>query len=682
MLNADLNDGRLWCSRKGTVFADRPYMYLLSGYIGEGDSIAVQLTDRRVEASMHDTRITGRFDALNVELQQSLTYSERGIEESVTLRNLNSEPVTFSDIGLGFAAELADRDAWRLCAIPFRVQLDGSRHDYTAADLRDGDFHNAVYEEKSRPEIPLCEDSRLRSEAWAWWHDEQGLVIIKYNNADIELSVAAPLLCEGEQVLRYGGVGSCLYGESTAGHKLEPGEAFTFGTTFYLHVEGKIENAFSAYRDFLDSRGHGFPSDYDPPVNWNELYDIGWYHSDAKLLKENYTLDALRREAAKAKDCGCELLYLDPGWEVVEGSTLWDESRLGSVEDLVELLDREFGLTLGFRTVLRSYRDDWPRQYVVQHPGKPKEKLKWGDLTFWELCLCDDTFRKEKIERIQNIADKGIRFLMVDEMDWRGPCHDPDHSHDMPTTAVDHVRAVYDLCKKLRRSCPELIIECHDPVWPWFTSIYVPTYFQQAFGNAGSYDENWGFEYMWDCIEDLKSGKALALYYYNLACNIPLYLHITMAADNDACLFFWWAASTVRHLGIGGKHGHESVDPKEKLPHNPEKRFAAYQAQMKLYRKLKPYFVRGTFHGLGEHIHLHTLPDRLGGVLVVFNLTDTDQVIETPLAGASIRADCELPVIGGVGQWKDSDFIIRCEVPPMSPAVITIGEAVESLGNP
>ena len=51
-------------------------------------------------------------------------------------------------------------------------------------------------------------------------------------------------------------------------------------------------------------------------------------------------------------------------------------------------------------------------------------------------------------------------------------------------------------------------------------------------------------------LKDLLSGKALCLYYYNLACDIPLYDHITMEDDNDAGLSFWWYASTVRHLGI------------------------------------------------------------------------------------------------------------------------------------
>ena len=677
MLKADLDNGRLWCARQGTVFADRPYVYSLSGCVGAGKIASTGLTRSSLDDSCGEASIRGKFEALNIELQHTLVYSEGGIEESIKLRNLNSEPVVLADVGLGFAADLSVRLDWRLCAIPFRVQLDGSRHDYSAADLRDGNFHNAVYEEKSRPEIALSEEGRLRSEAWGWWHADEGLVIIKYNNRDIELSVAAPLVCESEQVLRFGGVGSSLYGEPTAGHHLAPGEEFTFGTTYYVHVEGSIEHAFQTYRDFLDARGHCFPSDYDPPVNWNELYDIGWYHSDADKLSENYTLDALHREAAKARDCGCELLYLDPGWEVVEGTTLWDEARLGSVEDLVSTLDREYGLQLGFRTILRCYSDHWPRRHVVQHPGKAKAKLHWRDLTFWELCMCDPSFRERKLERLLNIAGKGVRFLMVDEMDWRGPCHDPDHGHKQPTAAVDHVHAVYDLCRQLRRRCPELIIECHDPVWPWFTAIYVPTYYQQGFGDRGAYDENWGFEYMWDCIEDLKSGKALALYYYNLACNIPLYLHITMAADNDACLFFWWAASTVRHLGIGGKHGHESVDPKEKMPHDPDERFAAYQAQMKLYRSLKPYFVRGTFHGFDENIHLHTLPDRRGGVLVLFNLMDIDQVIETQIDDQLIQSEGPLPIEGGVGTRDDNTLRIRVEISAMSPAIVRIGDAAE-----
>src|ERR1700760_3920418 len=57
---------------------------------------------------------------------------------------------------------------------------------------------------------------------------------------------------------------------------------------------------------------------------------------------------------------------------------------------------------------------------------------------------------------------------------------------------------------------------------------------------------------MWDPYTDLLSGRALSLYEYNLAYDIPLYLHINSAHDSPAMLAFWWYASCCRHLGIGG----------------------------------------------------------------------------------------------------------------------------------
>ena len=310
-------------------------------------------------------------------------------------------------------------------------------------------------------------------------------------------------------------------------------------------------------------------------------------------MKQFYTRQSLLREAAKAKEIGCELLYLDPGWEVCEGTSLWDEARLGSVKSLVDMLKKEYGLDLGYRTILRTYQDAWPKEYLVKHTEGAYEPVEFGDQYFWEICACNPVFWVEKLKRILEISRSGVRFMMVDEFDWRGPCNDPAHQHPIPTTPLDHVMAVYRLCREIRQACPGLTIEAHDPVWPWSQSIYVPTYFQHGFGETGCYDENWGFEYMWDCLNDLKSGRALALYYYNLACNVPIYLHITMAADNDACVFFWWVASTVRHVGIGGKESSKTIEPAGGFPaRDPQKRFAAYKKQMALYQKLKPYFVR------------------------------------------------------------------------------------------
>lgn len=675
MLKVDLETGHLWCPERGAVFADRPYVYSLCGRVGAQELSSVKLSGRKITTHGDEIVVRGVFEELQIELQQCFHISGDGLEESLVLKNLNSRPVTLSDIGIGFAADIGSRPDWRLCAIPFRVQLNGSKHDYSVADLAAGNFRNEVCRDKTRPEPPCVEEGRLRSEAWAWWANGHGLLVAKYNNSAIELSVAAPFTEGGQSLLRFGGVGTCLYGEPSKGHCLAPQESFTFGTTHYLYVEGSVENVFIRYRELLDRHGHGFPADYDPPINWNELYDIGWLHSNPEELKVRYTRDTLLREAEKAKACGCELLYLDPGWEVAEGTTLWDESRLGPVQDLVALLKKDYGLQLGFRTILRCYQEHWNRRHMVQHLATAKAPIKWLDQQLWELCLCDRSLWEQKLERICRIANQGLRFLMVDEMDWRGPCHDPNHGHAVPSTAADHVLAVYELCRELRRRCPELVIECHDPVWPWHTCIYVPTYFQQGFGDRGAYEENWGFEYMWNCIDDLRSGKALALYYYNLACNVPLYLHITMAADNDNCLFFWWAASTVRHIGIGGKYGHQSVNPKDMPTYDPEQRFAAYREQMALYKQLKPYFTRGTFHGIGEHLHLHTLPGCPGGVLVMFNITDSDQIVEASIQGELLQIGSNPPVEGAVAVSYNGALRIRADIPAMAAAVVRIGGA-------
>lgn len=203
----------------------------------------------------------------------------------------------------------------------------------------------------------------------------------------------------------------------------------------------------------------------------------------------------------------------------------------------------------------------------------------------------------------------------------------------------------------------------------------MPTYFQQGFGEKGAYDENWGFEYMWDCINDLKTGKALALYYYNLGCNVALYLHITMAADNDNCLFFWWTASTVRHLGIGGKTSHESIEPKDGLkPDDKEKRFASYQQQMKLYKRLKPLFVRGTFHGLAENIHLRTLGETPGGVVNVFNITEVSETVRVTVSRRLLGNNCPEKVHNAQAKWTDELVELELKVPGMSPAVVCLGD--------
>ena len=681
MLTADIHSNRMWLEESGLVLSDAPYAYTLRGQVEEGEVVTETLSQLQVIDEGQGGTISRLFSSLNVALRHRLITTPDGIEETIAIQNLNSVPVNLEEIRFGFCAELAGRETWRLRAIPFLVQLDGSRHDYSAQDLASGNFHNAVYHDPMRVEPELVEQGILRSEAWAWGTEAEGVVIIKYNNQAIELSVAAPFEQDGHWLLRFGGAGLSLYGEPSGARLLQPGEEFIFGTTFYRAYQGGLEQAYQIYRDFIERRGHGFPPDYDPPVNWNELYDVGWYHSDREMLRQNYTRQALLKEAEKAAALGCDLLYLDPGWEVVEGTTQWDEERLGPVVDLIATLKEDYGLDLAYRTILRCHTEHWPERYMVKHPDRPVEEVTFYDgVRGWELCLCNPEFWQEKLERILEISRHGVRFMMFDEMDWRGPCYDETHGHSLPSTPIEHVRAVYALANEVRRRCPGLTAEVHDPVWPWSTSLYVPTYFQQGFGELGSYDENWGFEYMWDCLNDLRSGKALALYYYALGCNVPLYLHITMAADNDRCVFFWWTASTVRHLGIGGKTSHPTIEPGGGLPaYDRERRFAAYQAQMRIYRRLKPYFSRGRFHGLAENAHLHTLSGKPGGVLLLFNLKNEDQTMRASIPLSVLQSETPLPVQGAEAAYEKGQLQLRASLPPMSPALVCIGAAVDDL---
>jgi hypothetical protein len=662
------------CRLRG--FADCPPRHTLTGAAGGmtlNSDTMIGLVCDPVEG---DLVVRGRFRASGLELERTFARRADGaLTERIRLLNPTALPVRLDRLDIGFVADLDAAAGWRLCAVPFRVQLDGSVHDYDAEALRAGTFRNAVYTDTTRPEPALVEDGVLRSEAWVWHDGRRGLLMAKYNAEAVELSVARPYVEDGCGRLLLGGAGFSLYGEPAAARRLEPGGACAFGETWYIPYAGGIEEGYAHYRALLDSLGHGLPGSYDPPLNWNVLYDVGWHHSNREALRRHYTLPALCAEAAKARDCGCELLYLDPGWETAEGLTHWDGERLGPVAEFARMCAAE-GLALGFRTILRTYAEHWPAEWLVRHApdAEPKPVKAWYGGDMWEPCLCNPTFRAEKLRRIAAIVRAGdVRFLMVDEMDWRGPCHAGNHGHPVPSSPMDHIDAVLELCAALRRQFPDLLIECHDPVWPWFACRYLPTYFGQGFAPDRPFQENWGFEYMWNCVNDLKTGRALALYYYNLGCNVPLYLHITMAADNDHAVFFWWAASTVRHLGVGGKYGHPTVAIQGELPSfDPERRFALYRDQVALYRRLKPYFTRGEFHGLGEHAHLHTLSGQAGGVLVVFNISEAEAAISVSVPTRLLRA-ANLPVQGADSEWHGDRVVVRAHLPAMAPRVVCIG---------
>jgi hypothetical protein len=780
-----------------------------------------------------------------------------GLVERIRVTNRTSAPVRLKDYHFALQRSGDARGRLRAVAVPFRRQADGRLRDWPLDEIAAGKVGNSDWSQPivEFPEVIDTARGRLRSEGWVLTDGHTGLLVAKYNPEQIEYSTLA--WRGGEQpALRLGGSSFVLYREPEAMQRLAPGQTVRLGETFYFGITGDWPAGYERFRQLLGEMGHGLSPEYRPPINWNELFDVGWYHSDPAGLAKHYTRDALLGEARKAAEVGATSLYLDPGWEVCEGTTLWDAARLGPAADMVRTLRAQFGLDLCFRTIGRVYRDEFPHAWYMRRTAEAKEYQRpcedrsgqveqvptvgprgernlallpaarakassclpgyavhqvahlndggygnaaswvsdgepsWAEIdlgaaytigrvqfgsehtpwyhdrtpvhvrlltateyaedsrdrrwrqaaeniaqpisgtreftfaprparwvrveiltsaggkarideieiyeaeahpwaapprrrpaedgckpiAFWEVCTQCPAWQREKADRIERVATAGMCFAMFDEFDWRGPCYAADHGHAVPSTSLGHVRAVYELIRETKRRAPGLLVEAHDPVWPWGVR-YLPVYFGQTLDPArrpGSYDENWGFEFMWNPIEDLVSGRALCLYYYNLGTDIPLYDHITAEKDNDACLAFWWYASTVRHLGIGGKKGLDSA--KE----NPS-RWTAYTKAMAQYRRLHEWFARGRFVGIDELTHLHVLAGKPGGVLVAFNLKETpvERQIVLNAAELGLRAGEEAPIKGGGcrSERVGDELRLTLSIPARAPLVVEIGAA-------
>jgi hypothetical protein len=272
------------------------------------------------------------------------------------------------------------------------------------------------------------------------------------------------------------------------------------------------------------------------------------------------------------------------------------------------------------------------------------------------LCLGSSQYREEAERRLlANCAD-GVVFLMYDGNWWNGGCLSTNHGHPVPYRIEDHTRVNLDLAQRVHAKYPKVLIEMHDTIAGGSPARVTPVYYK--YGLPGSYDENWGFELMWDPLADLREARGRSLYYYNLGCNVPIYLHIDLRKDNENCVVMWWFASTCRHLGIGG------TSPKPAV-------VEAQKQAMKRYRKLDRFYKRAEFYGLNEEIHVHALADEGAFVVNAFNLSDQPRVIRGEANLARWGLDAKRPYTGddGLGEVKDGRYAIGVELPPWSARV-------------
>ena len=207
---------------------------------------------------------------------------------------------------------------------------------------------------------------------------------------------------------------------------------------------------------------------------------------------------------------------------------------------------------------------------------------------------------------------------------------------------------------------PAVLIEMHDMMMGGANPRNTPVYYK--YGLPGSYDSNWGFELMWNSMDDITSGRARSLYYYNLSCNVPIYLHINLRNDTPGCVVLWWYASTCRHLGIGGTHSDPRVVAAQKDGH----------AQVS---RPERFFKRGEFYGINEEIHLHVLPAEHAFTVNLFNLSGKSKVVSGSIDFRRMGLDPSLKYVStdGAGRVEGGRYHVRAELPPWTAKWMACG---------
>lgn len=657
------------------IFCDGPYLYRIAQDVESGTMHYKALDDITINSDNNSIMINAEIGNLNLNHEFILPNNRPIMEEQISLRNESDAIISLNEFEMGFQTIVTNEigevkrefEGDRFVAVPFRHRASdppGFIHDYSIADVvNKSGFEPRLNEFIRYKRIP----SRHRySEGWAWMHGEYVLGIYKFNQEHMEFSTVSTQAVPEGVVLRFGG--SCMRNEEPSVLKrISPGKTVNLGVMRYQTLKGDYTEALYALRNMLDEKGCRFPDDFNPPIHWNELYDNPeWqgvstpgqpYTPRASVRKRSYSRELIEQEAAKARDYSCESLYLDPGWDTVFGSFKWGKEWLGSQSKFVKMMKSEYGLAVSLHCPLATWMSH-PRYRMdnTSYMEWPKESERMdpeGNVIEQSVCLGSQQYLREAEKRLLKCCEAGVKFIMLDGNWWNGGCWNQRHGHPVPYRKEDHVRANLHLAQQIHTRYPDVLIEMHDMIAGGSRYRMTPVYYK--YGLPGSYDDNWGFELMWAPFEDLKEGRGLALYYYNMGCNVPVYLHIDLRNDNEHCFVLWWFASTCRHLGIGGTH--------------PNPLIAANQrAAMKKYRSLDRFYKRGDFFGINEEIHIHVLKEENAFVLNVFNLSDESRIIKGSIPVEKLGIDPDRWYIrnGRIGRFDKENgvFVVNCKLQP------------------
>jgi hypothetical protein len=668
----------------GQVYADRDYVWSIGGTVGllkmDGNPVVAGGTDPK--GGNCSITFKGHLGKIAVEQVFTLPKNEPGvILEQVTIGNPTDKPLDTSSFRCGFAKQVRQGETWtpdaskvRFCPVPYRRETSGQMQEFPLREVVARPSGYSGWME------PVVQTPAWGAEGWVWSGGPSSFLIAKYNQQGMEWSLMEPVKRGEETVLRFGGAGQWKNHHPEGATRLAPGKEYRFGETRLQAVAGDWKQAYYAYRGYVEAKGSRRPKDYNPPVQWNELYDneyfgrmsVMWgefvapsrpgftpeYHArNKKLLNEYYSLKLIKAEADKAKELGCEALYLDPGWEVGTSRQIWDAERLGPMAEFVKMLREQYGMRgvcfwCSLAGVPPTYND------TSACPEGTQTLDKDGKPVPYHVCLPSSGFLDTKEQNLLELAKNGAIFFMFDSNQYSGPCHNKTHGHSIPSTREEHAKALFELARRVKVKYPNVLIEMHDPITGPCGTHYTPTYF--GYNPPTSFDCLWGHEFMWNSMDDLLSGRAVSLYYYNLAYGIPLYLHVGLNTDNEQALVFWWYASTCRHLGVGGKSGKPAV-------------WEAQKRAMRTYLPLKRFYTQGEFYGIDETVHVHTLADLRQSVVNVFNLTDKPVEKEVRFRAADIGLPAgSVQVEGAPFTVKGDEITMKLTVPARGHQLVKV----------
>ncbi len=478
---------------------------------------------------------------------------------------------------------LAALDGFTIHPVPFKVGLDGIDRSI---------------------DIGSAEPAESFAEGWILENGCKGLLVMR-------LPDSSPQTCFVPMAIRGVGVGATLQigsiGPDGSCHKSgnvvpatgKPGETLIFPVTRYVFFEGGWHEGVELFRSIISSRLHRLTLPYRAsPVTYNTFHDFN----------SSYTRDALADVMPQLQQLGIGLLHLDPGWETVWGSTEWNEEVMGEPEAFIELA-ASFGLKVGCWTSLHTPDPSIHCGcYATDSEGFSYVAEQFGDFRLLGVCPLS-CWREKFYKNLGRLVKAGFVFVNSDFHDWPWPghsCRSTEHYHAAPLSRPEWAKALNDAFTSLRAENPNLVIEMHDHVESG--EYRTPVWY--LYDASGSYDEKWAYEFMWTTHQDLLDGKLASLYHVRKAEPIPLFLHINMSTDNGNALAFWYVASCVNHIGVGG------------VLNASKDVFQGYKKAIACYNQYFREMTEGLFVGLDELTHLHVHPGAEQALLIGFNLTD------------------------------------------------------------